>query len=383
MYICINSITREWEDKKLRTPHSTRNSRIASQRLHSTLTNPEYYVRYADDWVLFTDTKTNAEKWKYKIKQYLDTNLKLELSEDKTHITDITKKPIKFLGFSIKMLATGKDNKFVGYTYPDNDKVKAKIGEIAQYIKDLKHHTTSQDWLINDLNLINSKIRGIINYYNSAPGVNLSMRKFKENLKYTAYKALKKYGGQWKPTNICCNMKMYNDRTEQIPAVYHNGHWFGIISLGTAVWKKKPQKNQDETPYTPEGRDMFSKRTKQRPLLVRVQELMDSSYARMVIQNSDPKYNFEYFMNRCYAFNRDKGRCKICGEWLEPSNTQTHHLDNKLTIEMINKVPNLVSLCTKCHELVHKPIISTDKTNHFSSKELAKLLKYREIIQSN
>lgn len=376
-------ITHEWEEKKTRTLHVNRQSDMMSLTKYSTITHPEYYVRYADDWVLFTNSEEGAEKWKYKIKQYLKTNLKLELSDEKTHITNITKKPIKFLGFTIKALPIGKNRKYLGYVYPDKDKVKAKFEKLAEDTKNLKHQITSRDWLINDLNLINSKIRGIINYYNSAPGVNLIMRKFRENLKYTGYKALKKYGGQWKPTNICCNMKMYDNRTEQIPAVFHNGQWFGLISLSTAVWKKKPQKNQDESPYSPEGREMFSKRTNRRPLLVRVQELMDTSYAKMVIQNPDPKYNFEYFMNRCYAYNRDKGKCKICGKYLEPSDTQTHHLNNKLTIEMINKVPNLVSLCTKCHVLVHKVIISKEDILDFGSKEEQKLQKYREIIQSN
>lgn len=376
-------ITREWEEKDTRHNFNTRNSRIACLRLHSSITKPAYYVRYADDWVLFTNSKTNAEKWKFRIKEYLKDNLKLELSEDKTHITDTTKKSIKFLGFSIKMRNIEKGQKFLGYVYPDIERLKPKIDEISNELRALKHHTTSADWLINDITLINSKIRGIINYYNSAPAVNLVMRQFREKMKYTSYKALKKYGGKWIPINQCFNLKQYEDRTELTPAVYHNNLWYGIIPLSVATWKKKPQKNQEETPYTPEGRELHKKRTKQRPLLTRVQELMEHSYSRIVILNQEPIYNFEYFMNRCYAFNRDKGRCKICGEWLDAKNTQTHHLNNKLPIEEINKVPNLVSLCNKCHILVHKPNISDEDICYIDPKGQAKLLKYREIIHPN
>ena len=58
---------------------------------------PAYIVRYADDWVVVTDTLEHAQKYKFRITEYLKNNLKIELSQDKTKITNIRKKAIKFL----------------------------------------------------------------------------------------------------------------------------------------------------------------------------------------------------------------------------------------------------------------------------------------------
>ena len=62
-------------------------------------------------------------------------------------------------------------------------------------------------------------------------------------------------------------------------------------------------------------------------------------------------------MNREYAYNRDKGKCKCCGRFF--SNTvigHCHHVDNKLPLERINKVQNLAWVCVDCH---HIPLILT------------------------
>lgn len=62
------------------------------------------YVRYADDWIIIGNfSRLLAEKIKRDIKEWLQSNLKAELAEEKTLITDIRKKdsPAKFLGFEI------------------------------------------------------------------------------------------------------------------------------------------------------------------------------------------------------------------------------------------------------------------------------------------
>ena len=47
-----------------------------------------YLIRYADDWVILTDSRENAEKLKYKAQKYLKNTLKLDLSLEKTLITN-------------------------------------------------------------------------------------------------------------------------------------------------------------------------------------------------------------------------------------------------------------------------------------------------------
>ena len=70
------------------------------------LQDPEYrrlrYVRYADDILLgFTGPKAEAEEIKRRLAQFLQEDLKLELSETKTLITHARTSAARFLGYEI------------------------------------------------------------------------------------------------------------------------------------------------------------------------------------------------------------------------------------------------------------------------------------------
>ena len=60
------------------------------------------YYRYADDWILFLRGPISTAKiLKKRIKEWLENNLKLELSPEKTLITNLRKDKARFLGFEI------------------------------------------------------------------------------------------------------------------------------------------------------------------------------------------------------------------------------------------------------------------------------------------
>ena len=63
---------------------------------------PKFNIRFADDWVILTSTENEAIRLKEELTDYFKYKLKLELSEEKTKITDLRKDGIKFLGYIIK-----------------------------------------------------------------------------------------------------------------------------------------------------------------------------------------------------------------------------------------------------------------------------------------
>jgi retron-type reverse transcriptase len=64
-----------------------------------------YYIRYADDWIIFTNGNTQfAENIKMELSEFLHETLQMNLSFDKTKIIDITREPTTFLGFAIGKL---------------------------------------------------------------------------------------------------------------------------------------------------------------------------------------------------------------------------------------------------------------------------------------
>lgn len=88
------------------SPNKTTLAEIDALRLQRRVTSSKirtgsriYYVRYADDWVLgILGSREFALKIKGLIKEYLNNELRLDLSDEKTKITHLSKERAKFLG---------------------------------------------------------------------------------------------------------------------------------------------------------------------------------------------------------------------------------------------------------------------------------------------
>ena len=139
--------------------------------------------------------------------------------------------------------------------------------------------------------------------------------------------------------------------------------------------------DQKMTPYTEDGRRRYvNYRNKHKPLpcdrpsINSPEDLALSAYAK----GKGWKANFEYFMNREYAYNRDKGKCKCCGKYFsEIVPKHCHHVNNRLPIDRINKVPNLAWLCVPCHRMVHNSPIPPE----LDAKTVRKIQKYRDKLK--
>ena len=83
----------------------------------------------------------------------------------------------------------------------------------------------------------------------------------------------------------------------------------GRHDLGFAKWEKTLYHNQDETPYSETGRQIHFDRTKKKRQNARLDELSIGPENTVVLGRVDPKNNFEYYMNRAYALNRDRLKC--------------------------------------------------------------------------
>lgn len=182
------------------------------------------------------------------------------------------------------------------------------------------------------------------------------------------------------PLKVLCNLpdrhKGYDSKTF---AVWVEGKWFGITYafITHSHYEPKPF-DQKMTPYTVEGRRRYvSYRAKHKPLpcdrpsVNSPNDIAMSAYAK-------GRMNFEYYMNREYAYSRDKGKCKCCGNaFSSVLQKHCHHVKNKLPLDRINKVPNLVWLCEPCHRMVHNSPIPPE----LDAKTVGKIMKYREKLK--
>lgn len=349
---------------------------------------PKYNIRFADDWVVLTSTKQEAERLKREFVKYFRYKMKLQLSDEKTKITDLRQTGIHFLGFIVKAETprnAGNSNKehLVGKPYPDMERLTAKIKKLCEDIRYL-HRCSTESKQAAQIEYINSVIMGIAEYLKSSIG-GQALHTIDRRVNDCALSVWKRkfpdrYNEWQVPLNTLSNLphrhKDYKSKTFAIPI---EDKWIGItLAFITHIQYEQKPFNQKMTPYTAEGRKLYvSYRNKHKPLpqnrppINTPLEIELSVYAK-------GKYNFEYFMNREYAFNRDKGQCKCCKQSLfDNPYKRCHHIDNKLPIDKINKVINLAWVCEKCHRMIHSSPIPPNT----DIKVIRKIEKYRQKLK--
>ncbi|MFT5875671.1 MAG: RNA-directed DNA polymerase, partial [Clostridium sp.] len=124
-----------------------------------------WLVRYADDFKIFCRDYKTAQKIYNATKQWLKERLDLNISPDKSKITNVRKNRTEFLGFALKVKP--KRNKYVCQSNMSDKAKKNTINKIKDQIK-----TIQKDCNSKEVSKLNSIILGSHNYFNSATNVN-------------------------------------------------------------------------------------------------------------------------------------------------------------------------------------------------------------------
>ena len=149
----------------------------------STGLNRLHYVRYADDFLYgYIGTKKEANEIFHKIKSYIENELKLEISENKSKITDTSN--IKFLGYHIsrakyngQRITHINDNKVRRHNnrliFKLDSSTAINIVKRKGYGDYVNNQSMHRSYLINfdDIEIVkqyNAEIRGLYNYYKYA-----------------------------------------------------------------------------------------------------------------------------------------------------------------------------------------------------------------------
>lgn len=399
-----NFVTREYERKKLRKKYSSGQRSLILRGLSGKpriKPIPCYLIRYADDWVVVTNSKENAEKLVYKYEKYLRGTLKLTLSTTKTKITNVRSKAIEFLGYKYRQVRGKAQKGYISRTKPIEDKFDKKMIELLKDIKMLKKCKDTET-LISDVNIINSKIRGLINYYQVTTWGSESMKKYNQRVRWAAYRAIRRRLGaksakgknkkvDWISANLCTNLlELHSNYTTALPALKYKEHVIGITDLAFIKFQQPTLFNQMETPCTKEGRKRHLTRLRKRPKQFRMDFIFgaDAMATRRLLASKKKKkrlYNFEFYLNRAYAFNRDKGKCRICGKEIAPHEIETHHVNPNLTTELVNRVNNLASLHDICHNDMHNSSLTETLlfAKGYTTTSVKKILNFRNKIAMN
>lgn len=373
-------ITKQWEQKRTNYPYPAAFSKYRA--LRKTALAPGFLVRYADDFVIITDTRTHAEEWKARLQIFLQNKMKLTLSKEKTLITDVRKKHINFLGYELKLVRGNARRGYITRTTPDRERLKRKVDKIADDIKKIPRNY-SREQVISEINRINSQVRGIIQYYQNCTWVNIAMRNHSRRLQTLAKSRLRQYHGEWISANQTQNLpRVHQKYRQKIPSIKYRDIYIGFTALNFCKWEQPYSKNQAESPYSETGRQLYYKRTKKKRMNTRLDEMYTDRTARAVSYSQWGKLNnFEFIMNRAYALNRDKLKCRVCGGWLIASTPWAHRINPNLSLNKVNRVNNLVSLHRKCFLAVNNPNMDISE---FDTKAQKKIIGYRgKLVQTH
>lgn len=349
-------IAGQWESfdtGKFKTKDSNR-----WRALKTTKMKEGFLVRYADDFKVFTKTYQEAKRWFYAIKNFLHKRLGLEISEEKSKITNLRKKKTEFLGFHIK--AVRKRNKRVANTHICSKKKEQIKEALQQRFKQMYYSQHAKNAY-----LYNSYIRGIHQYFGIASHIAVDMKEIAYRVHRRQWNLLRKRAkyGQFKVRGY----EGYNYHTFKLGNI-------PLIPIGAIKNRIPYMFNQDITNYTSEGRMIINTRNLPHNLSHAVKYI-----GRTFIEGRSIQYND----NRISKFSASRGICHISGIDLTlcPWDFHCHHIV-PTSIGGTDDYANLVTLHKAAQTLVHATKSETIekyfnllKLNDYQLKKLNKLRK--------
>lgn len=255
-------------------------------------------------------------------------------------------------------------------------RLKRKVDVIADNIKKIPRDT-SREKLIDEINRINSQIRGVIQYYQCCTWVSVSMDKYGRKIQLAASRRLKQYKGKWIRAQDTQNLpRIHQNYRQKIPSVKYRDIYVGVTSLTFCNWQETRGKNPKETPYTAEGREINFRRTKKKRIQARLDDVYSENASIAVLKGKwGYLNNFEFVMNKAYALNRDRLKCRVCGKWLIDHAPYTHRINPYLPLDKVNRVNNLISVHKKCSMAINTPGMDI---SDYEKQVQKKILSYRE-----
>lgn len=340
------------------------------------------FVRYADDFKIFTTSYQNAVKLFHATKNWLKERLGLDISPEKSKVINLKEKYSEFLGFKLKVVKRGKclrgknkgKPKYVVESHVREEsikKIKAKLDKLIYTIEYPKGNTEYKA-----INNYNSFVIGVHEYYCMATNASLDFRK----LAFSSHKSLKaRLGKRIKSTKevkknkmqlyITNVMKERYGKSEQLKYV----RGIALAPIGYIKHKYPMAKKRVINLYTKAGREEIHKNL----------EKVDMKILHYLMRNPVAYKSIEYNDNRLSLYSAQMGKCAITGKVMEIGDIHCHH---KVPIchGGTDKYQNLVLVCEKVHKLIHatnpETINKLLAELNLNSKQLKTLEKLRNLV---
>lgn len=328
-------ISDQWETFETERKYTAKKNKCTDnshkyRALRSSKLKEIYIVRYADDFKIFCRSYNTAKRIFHATKQWLKERLSLEISTEKSKITNLKKNYTEFLGF--KMKVRKKNNSYVSKSHMSNKQIQLTIKKLKQQIKIIQNKTEAKE-----VNKLNAMILGSHNYYRIATLVNIDFRYINFIVSKSLYNRLKNVMNN-KPKFTKTHIKLYGNYNGKVRTI-KKVTLFPIYGITT-----RPPRNFNPKicNYTGEGRELVHDE---------LNKNMNSIIIYLLKHQSNENSN-EYNDNRISLLCGQQGKCFITGKPLEVGNMECHH---KIPKEKggTDIYDNLIWLRGEVHKLVH------------------------------
>lgn len=292
-----------------------------------------HVIRYADDVRIMCSNKSDAMKVMQGAKNWLRERLKLEVSDEKTRVTDLTKGYGEFLGIKIRTKVKGEKKVIASHMC---DKAKERtIKAIREHIKEIQL-AGNRSLVEQAITAYNSLVRGVHNYYQMATDITTDCQEI-HNATYKAfYNRLKPKRGTIKPNTS--DWRRYKDckRVFEVQGI-------AILPISYCRHRKTLGKKKAVNLYTPEGR-AFKHNELSFSNVHLMQDMANYPVAGQSVEFND---------NRLSLFSAQRGRCAVTGEeFLDITEIHCHHKKPRSQGGRDN-YRNLTLVLIDVHKLIH------------------------------
>ncbi len=328
-------IDSQWVNMK--TKHEYSGSQNKYKALRKSKLKEIYIVRYADDFKILCKDRHTAETIFCATKMWLKERLSLEISKEKSKVTNLRKRYSEFLGFTFKVYPKKHKQTVQSHIC---DKAKSKIkNSLKSAIVELQKHPTAQA-----VGKYNSKVLGIQNYYCIATMVNIDLAKIAYELSRKLRNRIKAI--ESKTGNIS---EFYKSRYKNNFKVHFVAET-ALFPLQDIQNKKPMNLGKEVNNYTEMGRKQIHK-----VAYVNVHIL------KHLMLYPDYKQTTLFNDNRISLYAGQAGRCALTNDVLVLGNMEVHHIIPR-HLGGTDKYKNLIYLTKQAHALIHYGMVAISGT---------------------
>lgn len=370
-------IATQWAEFPTNHNYTAKTSAHQSMRRYSKLKEMRI-VRYADDFKIFCRTKKDAEVVYEATALWLKERLKLDVSPDKSGITNLRKKYTDFLGIELKVRKKSEvkvDRHVKGFTpkrWVITSRVKPKAikkiqDNLVKQLHDIQYPADDNEQA-RAIRIYNSIVMGEHNYYCMATQVTNDFASIQKSMNQKMFNRLDGLTKN-KPKDATMLLSI-QQRYGQSKQMYYLKQ-MPIIPIGFVKFRTPLMPDRQVNEYSEKGR----KRKK-------IKLGCSEEKLRMLMQQK-VYGSIEYSDNRISLFSAQKGKCAILGVELDVDDIHCHHKVPK-SMGVNDRYDNLVIVHKRIHVLIHATDSNTieDIVKRFqlTYKQIEKVNKFRDMM---